>query len=357
MDSPVTCPALAETVAVDAFMPAPELPSHLSGHWFDHPLMQLFRPPVATRAIEALADAINSALDAAYRGLCVYGFARHGKTEALDYLAAHRSWIPARRPAVILSLDAPNTSKRTDTTFYQALLTAFRVPTAARATNATLGDTLTTYFIERALNANCRLVMLFIDEAQYLHPSDSHYLVLLDNALRRHGFCLFVVLAHQRDLTGYSNESVADLEYPPHVHGRFRVRQHELCGLRDEGELAYALSRYDEGTEWPSGSGVSFTEFFAGDAFRQRDFRLAHYAARLWRLARDMRAQARLPEAWTWPMKSFESTVVHLLTSVLPRRGPTFDGFTDEELVEALWFAGLVELEKSRSTYQSKGGV
>lgn len=192
---------------------------------------------------------------------------------------------------------------------------------------------------------------------QLAHLGDYHYLVLLDNALRRHSFCLFVVFAHQRDLTGFTNESVADIEYPPHVHGRFRVRQHEFCGIRDEGELAYALSRYDEGTEYPSGSGVSFTEFFAGDAFHKRGFRLAHYATRLWRMAKDLRAQARLPEEWTWPMKSFESTVVHLLTSVIPTRGPTFDGFTDSDLAEALWFGGLIELEKSRSTYIAKGGV
>ena len=317
-----------------------------------HPLLQLFRPTIATNAIERLADAINAAIDIGYRGICVFGFARFGKTESITYLMDHRLWLAAR-PAALLRVDSPDSHKRTDSSFYKSLLTLLGVRIPARAQPDELCTLLMGRLIEVSQNAGARLVILFIDEAQRLLPADYEHLVTLDNRMTRAGYYLFVVFFHQRDMTGFANEVQPSRDHPPHVTGRFLVRKHEFTGLADVAEVAYALTRYDEGTEWPPGSGISYTSHFAPDAFAN-GFRLAQYAQALWDCAGHLRAEARLPAEWTWPMKSFEGTVVYLLTVIIPGT-PGFEGFASEQLVQALQAAGLIELEKSRHTYKPQG--
>lgn len=320
-----------------------------------HPLLDLFRPTVATPAIERLCDAILAALDAGYRGVGVYGFARFGKTEATNYIRDRKQWLEPRK-AAITAIDAPDNRKRSDASCFQWLLATLGVRMPARATTDQLCTLVMGRLIELARNADTRLIMLFIDEAQRLLPSDYEHLVTLDNRLTRERFYLFVVFIHQRDITGFSNEVITSMEHPPHVAGRYLIRRHEFTGLKDASDVAYVLNRYDEGTEWPKGSGISYTGHFAGDAFRERGFRLAHYAPRLWELATNLRAQERLPTPWTWAMKSFEAMVVHLLTMTIPREGPGFERLTDPQLIEAMRISGLLELEKSRHTYRPVEG-
>lgn len=317
-----------------------------------HPLLQLFRPLIATSAIERLADAINAAIDMGYRGLGVYGFARFGKTESITYLMDHPFWLEAR-PAALLRIDAPDSHKRTDNSFYQSLLTLLGVRVPSRAQPDELCTLVMGRLIEVSQNAGTRLIILFLDEGQRLLPTDYEHLVTLDNRMTRAGYYFFVVFFHQRDITGFSNEALPSHDHPPHVTGRFLVRKHEFTGLATVEEVAYALTRYDEGTEWPPGSGISYTRHFAPDAYAS-GFRLAKYAQVLWDCAGNLRAEARLPAEWTWPMKSFEGSVVYLLTVIIPNTAG-FEGLTDEQLIIALKAAGLIELEKSRTTYLSQG--
>lgn len=314
-----------------------------------HPLLQLFRPIMATYSIEMLADAINSALDIGYRGLGVYGYARFGKTESITYLMTHAEWLKDRR-AALLRLDAPDTRKRTDSSYYQSWLTLLGVRIPARAGPDALCALVMGRLIELCRNEGTRLVIVFIDEAQRLLPTDYESLVTLDNRMTRAGYFFFAVFVHQRDMTGFSNETIGSNDHPPHVTGRFLIRKHEFTGLRNVEDTAYFLARYDEGSEWPPGSDISYTAHFAPQAFAN-GFRLAHYAARMWDRACDLRAEARLPDEWTWQMKSAEGAVVYLLTAVISR-APAFEALTSDDLAEALHAAGFVELELSRHTYK-----
>ncbi|OJY95741.1 MAG: hypothetical protein BGP25_13330 [Lysobacterales bacterium 63-13] len=316
-----------------------------------HPLLQLFRPIVATNAIERLADAVNAAIDAGYRGLSVFGFARFGKTQAITYLMDHLGWL-GNRAAALLRVDASEARKRTDRTFYQSLLATLGVRIPSRAQTDELCALVMARLIEACQSAPVatHLVILFIDEAQRLLPTDYENLVSLDNRMTQAGYYLFVVFIQQRDMTGFTNEVIAGSDHPPHITGRFLIRKHEFTGLQNVSELAYALSRYDESTEWPPGSNVSYVMHFAPGA-TANGFKLAHYAEPLWREASNLRAEERLPEHWTWPMKSFESTVVHLLTTVIPQT-PSFEQFSNDELKEAIHNSGLIELEQSRHTYK-----
>lgn len=98
-----------------------------------HPMLALFRPLVATREIELLADAINAALDVSYRGLSVYAYARFGKSEGVTYLVDHPQWLGTRM-AALRTIIMPKAEKRTDGSFISTLLNCFNVRVSPRTT-------------------------------------------------------------------------------------------------------------------------------------------------------------------------------------------------------------------------------
>jgi hypothetical protein len=295
-----------------------------------------------------LADAINAALDVSYRGLAVYAYARVGKSEGVTYLVSHSQWLGPRK-AALRALVMPNAEKRTDGSFISTLLNCFNIKVSLRTTPDERFKQLISYLIECCHLARSRLVVVFIDEAQRMKPVDYEHLVTIDNWMTKLRYYVFFVFINQRDITGYTNESITRSEYPPHVYGRFLTRKHEMCGVRSPEDAAYLLGRYDHATEWPAGSGISFSEYFGPQAFKA-GWRLAQHATQLWDIASNLRTEHRLSQNWTWPMKSFEGAVAYLLTTIAPRH-PEFIGFTDDELNMAVRAAGYVELELSRETY------
>lgn len=317
-----------------------------------HPMLELLRPTVATREIERLTNGTVLALEASYRGIGVYSYGRFGKTEAAKYMREHRQWL-GRHRATMVSFESPQADRRTDSSFIAAMLTAFRVRYSNKSRPHELMQQLVAFLIERCLAEDTKLVIVFLDDANRLKPIDYEHLVTLDNFMTKRGYYFFAISIFQRDVMGFTNESVLRSDYPPHVHGRFLVRKHEFSGVQNIEDLAYYLSRYDESTEWPVGSGVSFTNHFATHAFAN-GWRLAHEATRLWNAAAELRDQHRLPSEWTWPMKSLEGAVAYLLTNVAANQ-PDLLSFSDEHINDALEFAGYVELELSRHTYGHHG--
>jgi hypothetical protein len=318
----------------------------------EHPLLALHRPTITTHAIEGLGAAIADAIEARFRGLSVFGFAQMGKTRAGRYFFDHPDRIhPTRRSAAIF-WDAPDVRLRSDVSFYRNWLLSRHLRMPTRAVSGELANLVLGDLVETAQQSDTDLVTVIIDEAQRLLPADYEHLVSLDNAMARMGYYLFIIFIYQRDITGFTNELISDTDFPPHVTCRFRIRKHVFEGLRDVADVHFALSRYDEATEFPIDSGLSYTRFFMREAF-DRGWRLAKEAERLFTNAQLLRANHRLSDPWTWPMRSFEATLTHLLTVVGPGRYD-FGGFSDDEVQQALRKAGFIEIEQSRSSYQPK---
>lgn len=314
-----------------------------------HPLLQEERPYVATPAMLAFFGAILVSLENAFRGIAMYSFARFGKTTAITYAHKTREWLKGRLAASVL-IDAPDGDTRNDNTFYAYLLTELGVQAPSQPQPGQLLDMVVAKLIQLCNNAKSRLIMVYIDEAQGLKHSDYTKLVHIDNKMTRRRYRLFVVFVYQRDITGYTNEASNHTSLPPHVVGRFLVHTHDMLGVKDVAEAAYIMDRYDHSTEWPSGSGITHIQHFVEPAF-QRGWRLSHAADQLWRVASLRRSEARLPENWTWPMKSFEGTLVYLVTTIAPRYAEHFQGFSDKDIDEALKASAFIQLELSRSTY------
>jgi hypothetical protein len=99
-----------------------------------------------------------------------------------------------------------------------------------------------------------------------------------------------------------------------HVAARFMLTAQRFHGVRDAAELAFVLAGYDRGTEWPLGSGLSFTEGIAPAAWSE-GFRMEHVAPALMDALRE-----ELPDKYAgeveFPMKTVVQTARHVLLRV-----------------------------------------
>lgn len=314
-----------------------------------HPLLQRLRPPFATRPIERLANAIVSTIEAEYRGIVVHGMARFGKSWAVKYLVNNPHWMKSSffTTAVIV----PKSHKRSEGGFYSLWLERFSMALPERSTPLDRLCRLRNYLIGKCNENKSDLAVIFIDEAQRLFPEDYEHLATLDNEMTDRGYMLVVVLIIQSDFSGSFMETIYEGNAPPHIRGRFLVRRHEFTGLNGVDEVDHALSRMDLNTEWPAKSNISYSQYFAENAYLA-GWRFRSHASQLWGLANELRKEHLLPSDWTWPMKSLEVCSNYLLTN-RARNDPNFNGFSDADIIAALEVSGFIELEMSRGLGES----
>lgn len=310
----------------------------------EHPLLRRIRPPIATRPIERLANEIVKAIEIQLRGLVVYGMARFGKTWAIKYLIASLAWM--RGPMFACRVLVPKSQTATEGAFCSLFLVTFEQKAYQYSSPVSRVKRICNYLIQNCNQRCADLVVLFLDNAERFHPEFYEHLATIDNEMTDQGYLLFVVFVVQSDFTGVVSEKLYDGNPTPHVKQRFLLRSHLFTGLNGEDEVSHVLGRLDEHTEYPEGSGISFSRGFAREAF-DRGWRFQQHAPQLWNKASELRRLHRLPEPWTWPMKSFEGTSTFLLTNVAARRRG-FDGFTDEDIAIALDAAAFLEMERSR---------
>jgi hypothetical protein len=98
-----------------------------------------------------------------------------------------------------------------------------------------------------------------------------------------------------------------------HVAARFMLASEPFHGVRDVDELRFVLSGYDDGTEWPPGSALSFTAGLAQKAW-EAGFRMATHAEALLQAMVD-----ELPDKYAGPIEFPMKTVAHAARHALLR--------------------------------------
>lgn len=81
-------------------------------------------------------------------------------------------------------------------------------------------------------------------------------------------------------------------------------------GIRNQAELEYVLNGYDEQSEWPENSGISFTQHFFPRAFKA-GFRIAEISESMWNIFVDL-APERIQKYLNIPMEHIAKSVEYL---------------------------------------------
>lgn len=210
-------------------------------------------------------------------GVVFHAPPRMGKTKcALEVQAALNEEFPR---VYSLFLNARQTSRASDTHMFRLLLEASNHALANRSKVDLLFKNATTDVILETSRRGGSQFVLIIDEMQLLNQTDLQQLVVFHNALVEKKIKMTTVsfaqpeIMHRRTalLTAAQSQIIA----------RFLSEPIAFEGCSGATELKVLLDAYDEISEYPEGSGWSYTRFFLPLAYHS-GFRLSKCAQQIW---------------------------------------------------------------------------
>ncbi|AOJ04604.1 hypothetical protein WS70_22640 [Burkholderia mayonis] len=238
---------------------------------------------VYTPPMHEMISQIGDWIDQQRPGGYIYGASRLGKSRCVQWYVETvlEERFQAAIPLVVWNR-RPD-SHTSEAAFWNEIMLAsrfeFATPSKAMRKSEAVHQCMQR-FISIANNAFRNFVVLLIDEAQDLTFREWKWLVGLQNALDYEGYLLsvFSVGSHQMS---YRHEYMATTGNA-HVAARFMAAHARFHGLRSASEIEYVLNGYDNDSEWPKGSGITFLEYFAPSDFKAGR-RLAECAGLLWK--------------------------------------------------------------------------
>lgn len=234
-----------------------------------------------TPAIDRLYATIKTWIENRITGGYVWGTPRLGKSRAVRYWLGELIAAEPDPPAFFRTSYRAQ-GQLTERGFFEEMLAGLgHELTNGRA--AVLLERLLHLFRIAADDANGNHVVLVIDEAQNMTDAGWRYLCTVQNRLDDVGVRLTVVSVGSHELAYQHGAMVVAQDV--HLTSRFMVHAVRFEGVQGVEELEFVLRAYDEGTEWPAVSGLSYTAYFFPAAYLS-GFRLSSYAEALWRVYR-----------------------------------------------------------------------
>lgn len=264
---------------------------------------------IGTPATYQMRETIKSWFDLRVPGGMVYGPPRFGKTRAIRYLSFQlNEFLGGQVP--IVTFIAKDHSQIQEKTFYDELLAAVGYIFTKTGSASVRRQRLVELLCGLCTEDKTRRLIVFIDEAQKLEPVHYNWLVDLYNDMDSARIQPMFILVGQQELATRRNTMVATKRFQ--VVGRFMNNTHQFRGLTCAEDLRACLHCYDENSEFPLGSGWSFSRFFFPAAFAC-GWRLANSASDLWSAFMEIRRVAKLPGKREVPMSFFAMTVERTL--------------------------------------------
>ena len=308
------------------------LPKHLNPR---HPVLRqeyaIFTPPV-----DAMSVTLGDWIDQRQPGGYIHGPSRFGKSRGVKW---HVRNVLEQRFEKRIPLHVwvrPPDSHVSESDFWVSLGQSVGLRYAT--TRATRGDRrrqLTEFLISSAVICGSNFVTLLIDEAQAMTIREWNWLLGLQNAMDWDGYRLsvFSIASHQMD---YTYELLGKTNFA-HVAARFMVAHWQFPGIRSVEEVEFVLQGYDVASEWPNGSGTTYLQHFAPDAYA-RGARLAPAASVLWKVLESL-----LPKNYNgdteYPMQHIAWAVEEIMVSA------AMGADWEEVITEDHWIDALAQTQ------------
>ena len=260
-----------------------------------------------TRPIEDLVNTVRSWLDYLLPGAIIWGNFRTGKTHAIRYLLANaEKFLGGRIPAYLLSMWDSEFQAISENRFYQEILYVLGYKLPESGTAAIKRRRVIDFMIERAREAGEHRILFCIDEAQWLERKQYRCLMDLHNQLKLADIRLIVLLIGQPELLEMK-EGLRSARQG-HLVGRFMTCTHRFDGVVNFEDVRRMLWSLDAGSEYPTGSGKSYTAFFVPDAYLA-GFRMETYSHLLWDVIRKAVEKAGLPKIRELPIQAISAVL------------------------------------------------
>lgn len=230
-----------------------------------------------TPMMERAYSIIRERVWARRTGAVFYASPRTGKTHCA---LAVKDMLQAEFPKCFVTLvSARKSSRATDGHMARLILEAERHALASRSNADALFDNAVADIEVKTKARGGNQYVLLLDEMQVLNDLDLQQLAFIHNALALSKIRMTTIsfaqpeILHRRTALMASNDR--------HLIARFMSELLPYSGCAGSGDLRLLLRAYDAASEFPEGSGCSFTQFFLPLAFGN-GFRLERYTVPLW---------------------------------------------------------------------------
>lgn len=267
---------------------------------------------VDTLAIDEIASSILDWIHLRSTGGIVYGAPRLGKTRAIKYI---KNVFDYKYPNQWLNLSIITRKKKTpnEDSFFENFLKDVGHDLYSVGKVNAKRNRLINFLLDKGEQTIRNQIVLFIDDAQRLTTMEYEWLMDVYNELDSFGITITTLLFGQTELSQRRNLYITT---DKQIVGRFMIHEKRFYGVRNQNELAYLLSSYDNITNYPEGSNWSYTRFFFPDGF-EKGFRLENETDIIWNSLIELRAEYGVNKKLEIPMHY----LVAIINFVLLRYG------------------------------------
>lgn len=305
---------------------------------------------LATRPLEAFVNELRLWLDNLLPGGAVWGHQRVGKTQAVRFLIENSErLLSSPIPTTPMSVWDPKFSNLSENRFFGEMLHSlgYALPKSGRA--AEKRRRTIDFMVQRVYEAKEHRYLLFIDEAQWLAVAQLRYLMDLHNQLKIADVRLVTVLVGQPELMDMKMSLRSARQN--HLLGRFMTATHQFHGVMTRADFQRMLRAIDERSEYPIGSGISYTQYFVPRAFSS-GWRLLKQADVIWEMLDTILRREAVPNFKEYPMQALTALIRWLLQALMEKDTEAL--VLEPALVEeAIYRVALLQLEDH--AYQESG--
>lgn len=161
-------------------------------------------------------------------------------------------------------------------------------------------------------------VVLVIDEAHEITLKEWKWLLGLQNTLDQAGIRLSIFSIASHNILFQPNYLARTGN--PHITSRFFAADLRFNGIQRVEELYYILQSYEDYSEWPEGSQISYFQYFAKSHFH-RGRRLSHHTELIWQafeelFPHNLNIRSRSKIKFEIPMQHIALTVEKALRTI-----------------------------------------
>ncbi len=276
-----------------------------------HPLVT-HKYTMLTPVIKETYESIRERVYLRRTGTFSYAFPRTGKTRCAR---AIKSFLSEEfDSSFVLFLPAEKCSNRT--AFAHMLLRSCNLPVLKGERFEFMRDRFEIHVRSELERAKGDHFVLIIDEMQLLGEDEYSELCALHNRLDQADVAMTTI--------GFAQPEILEVREALQISKSFQLIARFLSepivfhGCRQEEDLSEILNSFDDGEDYPEGSGWSFCRFCVPRAF-DGGFRVASYSNLVWSSLKEV---AALPHGATFPMEHVFRTIEFLLLSLRQKDKP-----------------------------------
>ncbi|MCK1988215.1 ATP-binding protein [Lysinibacillus fusiformis] len=264
---------------------------------------------IATNEIDKLCYIVGNWIDNRFPGAIIHGRPRLGKTRAIKYLI---KVLPKElnQNIPMFHIKCKTYKNPSENNFFEDLLdgVGHAVPELGRPSEKRVR--LKHFFINTAEKSKQNKIVIFIDDAQKLTAIQYDWLMDVYNELDEYGIVLTTILVGHDELIDRRKRFIKNKDFQ--IVGRFMSDSYQFNGVKDVEDFKILLEQYDEGTEFPVNSNLSYTQFYFRDHF-ENGFRLVNYAGEFHDVFLELQLDKGLQKNKEIPMQYVTLSIEYIL--------------------------------------------